>query len=109
MSPAPLSESTVEQATLDWLENLGWLTAHGPNIAPGAPVADRADYGEVVLARRLRDSLTRLNPDLPAAALDDAFRKLTRPQGSTRGLAAEQLSPYAIGRKVACSFSARYS
>ena len=65
------------------MESYGWSVAHSPNIAPGAPGAERADYGEVLLARRLRDALARLNPDLPAAALDDAFHKLTRPGGST--------------------------
>ena len=40
-------------------------------------------YSEIALERRLRDALARLNPDLPAAALEDAFRKLTRPEGST--------------------------
>jgi type I restriction enzyme R subunit len=34
------------------------------------------------LARRLRDALARLNPQLPAEALEDAFRKLTRPEGA---------------------------
>ena len=37
----------------------------------------------MVLERRLRDALGRLNPDLPSIALDDAFRKLSRPEGST--------------------------
>ena len=41
------------------------------------------DYSEVVLERRLRDAVVAFNPALPASALDDAFRKLTRPQGST--------------------------
>ena len=34
------------------------------------------------LARRLRDSLARLNPSLPAAELDDAIRKLTTSDGA---------------------------
>jgi len=42
--------------------------------------AERDDYGQVVLAQRLRDALARLNRALPAEALDDAFRKLTRPK-----------------------------
>jgi type I site-specific restriction-modification system R (restriction) subunit len=37
----------------------------------------------VVLEQRLRDALARLNPDFPAEALQDAFRKLTRPEGAT--------------------------
>ena len=78
-----LTESTVEQAALAWLESHGWSIAHGPDIAPGVPGAERNNYGEVLLARRLRDALARLNPELPAAALDDAFRRLTRPEDST--------------------------
>ena len=83
MSGIGVAESVVEQAALAWLEGLDWRVAHGPRIAPGAPEAEREDYGEVVLERRLRDSLARLNPDTPAAALDDALRRLIRPGGST--------------------------
>ena len=75
------SESVVEQAALAWLAAIGWQVAHGPEIAPDLPAAERRDYGEVVLSQRLRDALARLNPALPAEALDDAFRKLTRPEG----------------------------
>ena len=78
-----LTEADVEQAALDWLAALGWRVAHGPDIAPGAAYAERDDFGDAVLERRLRDALSRLNPDLPASALDDAFRRLTHPEGAT--------------------------
>jgi type I restriction enzyme R subunit len=74
------TESLVEQAALAWLEAMDWQVAHGPDIAPDMPGAERADYGEVILTGRLRDALARLNPDLPTEALEDAFRKLTRPE-----------------------------
>ena len=77
------TESTVEDAALDWLRSLGWTVAHGPDLAPGTPGAERADYAAVVLEPRLRDALARLNPDLPADALDAAYRRLTRPDGAT--------------------------
>ncbi|HPD06263.1 MAG TPA: type I restriction endonuclease subunit R [Candidatus Bipolaricaulis sp.] len=77
-----MAESTVEAAALAWLEAIGWRIAHGPDMAPGMPAAERHNYGEVVLARRLRDALARLNPDLPPEALEDALRKLTRPEGA---------------------------
>ena len=79
----PLTESDVEQAALDWLSEICWNTARGADIAPGQPGAMRDDFRQVVLDAHLRDALSRLNPDLPADALDDAFRRLTRPQGST--------------------------
>ena len=78
-----LTEAEVEQAALEWLSGLGWHVLHGPDIAPDMPSAERDDYGQVVLDRRLRDALAELNPTLPASALDDAYRKLTRPEGST--------------------------
>ena len=78
-----LSESTVEAAALDWLATLGWAVAYGPDIAPDTPTAERTEYGKVVLQDRLRSALARLNPDLPAEALDDALRRLTRPAGAT--------------------------
>ena len=77
------SESEVEAAALEWLESLGWSVAHGPEIAPDTRDAERADYSAVVLERRFRDALVGLNPDLPATALDDVFRKLLRPDGAT--------------------------
>ena len=78
-----LSESDVEAAALDWLEGLGWRTAHGPDIGPDGPNAERSDYSQVVLERRIRDALAELNPGLPAEALEDALRRLTHPEGST--------------------------
>ena len=78
-----LTEADVEQAALDWLSTLGWQVEHGPDIAPDMPRAERSDYGQVILERRLQDALAELNPTLPASALEDAFRKLIRPEGST--------------------------
>ncbi|MBI3837821.1 MAG: type I restriction endonuclease subunit R [Planctomycetia bacterium] len=72
------TESVVEQAALAWLEALGYSVRSGPEIAPGEPAAERDDYGQVILERRLRQALQRLNPNVPPDALEDAFRKLTR-------------------------------
>ncbi len=78
-----LTEGTVEAASLDWLADLGWGVAHGPDIAPNTPNAERTDYCQVVLEHRLLDALAQLNSGLPTSALDDAYHKLTHPQGST--------------------------
>ena len=36
-----LTEADVEQAALEWLSSLGWQMAHGPDIAPDTPNAER--------------------------------------------------------------------
>jgi len=58
-------ESHVEQATLDWFEELGWSVLHGPDIAPSGPQVERKSCLNVVFAeRRLRDALLlKLIPD----------------------------------------------
>ncbi len=82
MTPA-FTESEVEQAALAWLDALGWTVIHGSEIAPDTPEAERHSYNEVFLERRLRSALALINEDLPSEALDDAFKKLTRPEGAT--------------------------
>jgi len=37
-----LNESTVEDITLEWFEELGYAISHGPQFAPGEPAAERA-------------------------------------------------------------------
>jgi type I restriction enzyme R subunit len=78
-----IAESILEEATLSWLKGLGYAVKHGPEIAPGELFAERKDYDQVVLGQDLRDALARINSDLPPEALDDAFRKITRPAGPT--------------------------
>ena len=55
-----ITEAEVERAALDWLSDLGWGVAHGPDIAPNTPNTERDNYGQVVLDRRLRDALAEL-------------------------------------------------
>jgi type I restriction enzyme R subunit len=74
--PSSLTESVVEDATLDWFAELGYTVAHGPDLAPGEGASERATYGDVVLVDRLRAALARINPHVPADALDEALRRL---------------------------------
>ncbi|GIK15596.1 MAG: hypothetical protein BroJett003_05600 [Planctomycetota bacterium] len=74
------TESTVESAALAWLESAGWGIAHGPEIAPGEPAAERDDYGQVVLHRRLRDTLARQLYELGPEAVTLAAYLLSRCQ-----------------------------
>lgn len=77
-----ISEDAVEHAMLDWLAGLGWATAHGPDISPPdgrTPGLERDSYRDVVLARRLREAIARLNPHVPPGARDDALRRVLSP------------------------------
>ena len=79
MNSSVFTESEVEHAALAWLEELGYHILAGPEIAPGETAAERDDYNKVVLEMRLRQALQQLNPHVPPDAIEEAFRKLTRP------------------------------
>jgi type I restriction enzyme R subunit len=73
-------ESTVEEAALSWFEELGYAVVHGPNIAPGELFTERQSYSDVVLVKRLRESLTRINPKIPKDAIEEAIRRVLHPE-----------------------------
>ena len=73
------TESIIEKTALEWLKDIGYTIAFGNEIAHEEPAAERENYGEVILAGRLKKALKRINPSIPAEALEDAFRKVTRP------------------------------
>ena len=78
-----ITEDDVEQLALGWLTDIDWSTVNGNEIGPESGGAERDDYGVVILKGRLRNALERLNPELGFEALDDAYRKLMDPQGTS--------------------------
>jgi len=74
----PFTESTIEQATINWLKELGYDYAFGPEIAFDGEAPERSDYQETLLLGRLRDAIARINRELPAQAQEEALRKITR-------------------------------
>lgn len=76
--PPIISESEVEAAALEILSELGYDYLYGPEIAPGTEDAEREEFGTVILPRRLRAAVDRLNPKIPAGAREEAIKKVLR-------------------------------
>ena len=76
------SEDRLVQRTFaEHLEHeLGWASVYAYNQETFGPdgTLGRADTSEMVLTRDLRAAIERLNPQLPAEAVDDVLRRLTR-------------------------------
>lgn len=71
-----IAESHVEEAALAWLGELGYGVANGLDIGPDGSTPERASYGDVILAARLKEAIARLNPHLKADTREEVFRKL---------------------------------
>jgi type I restriction enzyme R subunit len=81
------AETHVEEATLEWLEDLGYTLLHGPDIAPEGHAPERLSYGDVLLVERFRSALERLNPHLSPEVREEVLRKVL--QSGTPSLVEE--------------------
>ena len=73
------TEDNLENATLEWLKELGYSIAFGPDIAFDGTAPERsekANYSDVVLEQRLKDSIAKINPNIPEEARQDALDKV---------------------------------
>lgn len=70
------TESDLENATLEWLEELGFGIVFGPNIAPDGESPERESYKDIVLIGRLRSAVSAINSDIPRDAQEDAIKKV---------------------------------
>ncbi len=83
--PRFITENEIEQIALDILnEDLGYTVLYGPDITGSSPFGGSGDggferdYNEVVLQQRLKNAIETINPNIPADAKEDAFKKALR-------------------------------
>lgn len=78
MSPGTL-EAHVEQAALDLFASMRWEVMNVQHEVLGEHgTLGRDTRGDMVLVRRLRAALAKLNPSLPSEAIEEALEELTR-------------------------------
>lgn len=71
-----IDENMAEQATLAWFEELGYDRVFGPDIAQDGPHLERDSYRQVVLVDRFKMALSRINPHMPDASLEEVARQV---------------------------------
>ncbi len=74
-----IKEHELEQLAIQWFQGTGWSHAHGPDIAPESAAPERSDFREVILKDRLAAAISRLNPKLPPAAVEEVIQLATKP------------------------------
>ncbi|MGX3066597.1 type I restriction endonuclease subunit R [Ursidibacter arcticus] len=66
-----INENTIEQACLQFLQELGWSYTHGSTINADGENPWRLRTDEVIFRSVLREAVERLNPQLPPATVDE--------------------------------------
>ena len=70
-------EDDLEQATLEWLEGLGYETLNGATLAHDGVAPERDGYADVVLSGRLEKALMRVNPTATRETIARAMQLVT--------------------------------
>ncbi len=91
---AAFLEADLEQLAVRRLEELGWETSYGPDVAPGEAQAERSDYRETTLRARMIAAVSRLNPELPPDAVASAVSLALRPESQV--LSSENWRAYEL-------------
>lgn len=73
-------ENDLEQAAMEWLQDLGYQTQYGPDISPGGSFSERESFGDVVLYERLYSALKRINKQYSNDTISELVKKITRQQ-----------------------------
>jgi type I restriction enzyme, R subunit len=71
-----LNESNIEKNLIDLLTAQGYDYFYGPDIAPYSANPQRESFSSVVLESHLKESLKRLNPNIPESARQEAHQQI---------------------------------
>ena len=71
-----MTEDQLEQEALGWLASVGYTPLNARDLDHLDPRLERSSTREVVLVSCLRAAIDRLNPSVPAAAREDAFKQV---------------------------------
>lgn len=74
----PISENEIELSVLELLKEIGYSVLAGPDISQDGLFAERQNYSDVILLKRLQDAVDSINPDIPAEAREEAVKKVLR-------------------------------
>lgn len=75
-----MNEDQLEQLCLEWFSDNGWEIGYGPDIAHDGPTPERKDYRQVLLLADLETAISRINPHIPAATVEQVVAMVSKPE-----------------------------
>ena len=74
----PITENIIEESAIEILQSQGWEYANGKEISPEGLFCERENYSQIVLVNRLRNTIAKINPEIPLDAQEAAIQKVLR-------------------------------
>ena len=73
-----ITESEIEQFTIELLEKQGYHYIYAPDIAFDSDTPERESFGDVLLLERLQAAVGRINPSIPSDIRKNAIKQILR-------------------------------
>lgn len=73
-----ITENIIEDFSIKLLEHLGYNYVYAPDISPDSENPERWSYDEVLLTKRLENSVRRINPTVVAGSRKEAIKEVQR-------------------------------
>ena len=74
----PITENIIEESAIEILQSQGWEYANEKEISPEGLFCERDNFQQIVLIDRLRKSIAKINPHIPAEAQEAAVQNVLR-------------------------------
>ena len=74
-----INEETVELQSIEWFEELGYRYKNGYEISPDGNEPERDEFRKVILEKRLRTALIRINSDIPSQKINNSIAQILNP------------------------------
>ena len=75
-----INEDQLEKMSISWFEDTGYEYICGYDIAPDGDSPERSDYRQIILHDRLLECITRINPHIPEATLEQVALQVAKPE-----------------------------
>ena len=73
-----ITETSIELLFIEQLEELGYKYLYGPDIAFDGIKPERESYQDVLLKKRIKSAINRINPNVPEQAREQALKDVLR-------------------------------
>lgn len=91
-----LSEAQWEALAMDTLGKLGWQAVSGTSLNPGS--GERSLWSELILRKRLREAIAKLNSELPPSVVEDALQRVVSAASQDAFVENKRIHDYMVGR-----------
>ena len=73
-----INEPEIEKLAISLLEKRGYQHIYAPDIAPDSDNPLRNGFDDVLLEKKLKSAIDRINPDISPEVREDAIRQVRR-------------------------------